>query len=250
MAVVVTLGFLILPETYTPVLLQRKAAATAAAAALNNPSSLQDLDLAPVSEAFRQEESFLTRLRAGLVRPILLLVHRRMVQCISLVFGINFGIYCLMLSTFANVWIDRYSESETISSLNYLAIGIGTTAATQIGGHAMDLTYRSLRRRWPDATPTPEYRIPFLLPGIILPPAGLFWYGWATQAGISWVMVDVGAGIFTCGSFILTQGLLAYLFDEVEHAASANAAVRLFSNILGFTFPVFAPQMYHRLGYG
>ena len=232
-SVVATVGFLVLPETYTPVLLQRKAKFEKRSCGRDN-----------------SYQSFVSRLRVGLVRPIHLLVHRRIVQCIALVMGVNFGIYCLMLSTFADIWIDSYSESKTVSSLNYIAIAIGTTAGTQAGGHTMDWIYRHLRRRQPDAAPAPEYRVPFLVPGAILPPVGLFWYGWSAQAKLSWVMVDVGTAIFTCGSFILTQGMLAYLFDEVEHAASANAAGRLLSMVLGFAFPIFGPQMYHNLSYG
>lgn len=64
------------------------------------------------------------------------------------------------------------------------------------------------------------------------------------------MVVDTGAVIYICGSFLISQGMLAYLLDEVEYAASANAAARMLSNICGFAFPIFAPQMYDKLGYG
>lgn len=44
---------------------------------------------------------------------------------------------------------------------------------------------------------------------------------------------------------------MAYLIDEFsEQAASANAASRLLSNMMGFAFPILAPQLYKNLGYG
>jgi len=43
----------------------------------------------------------------------------------------------------------------------------------------------------------------------------------------------------------------AYLIDEfAEHAVSATAAARILSNLMGFTFPLFAPQLYKKFGYG
>src|SRR5690606_10973457 len=84
----------------------------------------------------------------------------------------------------------------------------------------------------------------------LMMPLGLLWYGWSAQTMAPWIMVDLGAAIFTCGGTVLVQGLLAYLLDEFEHAAAANAASRMLSNLFGFAFPIFAPQLDVTLGYG
>lgn len=238
-AAITLLGLVFFSECYTPALLRRKAAAQRDAS-VSPPKT-------PWSKEFHRD--LFSRLSVGLLRPLLLLIQRPVIQVIALVMALNFAIYCLMLSTFANLWIERYGESESISSLNYISIAIGTTLASQGGGHLMDFIYRRLRDRSNGKT-SPEFRVPFIVPGVLLIPVGLFWYGWSAEQGISWVMVDVGAAIFTCGSFILAQGMLAYLLDEFKHAASANAAARMLSNILGFVFPIFAPAMYDRLGFG
>lgn len=48
-----------------------------------------------------------------------------------------------------------------------------------------------------------------------------------------------------------SNAMYAYLIDEfTEHAASANAAARSWTNVLGFVFPIWAPVLYERLGYG
>lgn len=239
-AAITLVGLLLFVETYTPTLLRRKAAAR------RHDPSLPSSIVVKVKVFYRDLSK---RLKPSILRPILLLVKRPVIQVVSLIVSLNFGVYCLMLSTYASLWTDRYNESETISSLNYIAIAIGTTIATQAGGYAMDWIYRKLRKR-NKGQASPEYRAPFLVPGVMLVPIGLFWYGWSADKTMSWVMVDAGAGIYTCGSFIVTQGMLAYLLDEIEHAASANAASRMLSNICGFAFPIFAPQMYDRLGYG
>ncbi|PYI16009.1 MFS general substrate transporter [Aspergillus violaceofuscus CBS 115571] len=202
-----------------------------------------------LDKAFYQNLS--TRLGAHLIRPLGLLVCRPAIQVIALIMALNFAIYCLLLSTYTTLWIERYGESATVSSLNYFAIAIGTITASQVGGHLMDWIYQALKTRHHDATPTPEFRVPFLIPSVLLVPVGIFLYGWSAEKRLHWVVVNVGTAIFVTGSFILSQDMLAYLLDEfTTHTASANTAAHMLSNILGFAFPIFAPDLYAALGYG
>jgi hypothetical protein len=74
---------------------------------------------------------------------------------------------------------------------------------------------------------------------------GLIVYGWAPEKRSVWIVTDVGAAIFLGGVMVSSNPIIAYLIDEFgDHAASANAASRMFSNVMGFTFPLFAPQLY------
>lgn len=237
-ACIAVVGVFVIVESYTPILLRRKAA-------LQNPTTEPSVRL--LSKAFYDELS--SRLRIALCRPLRLLVTRPIIPVLSFVYALEFGIYCLVLSTYATLWIDRYHESKGISSLNYIAIAIGAAFAAQGGGHIMDLIWRRLRNR-PNSTVSPEFRVPYMVPAVLLIPIGLFWYGWSVHARISWVMVDVGVIIFTGGIFMVSQAVLAYLLDEFSHGASASAAMRMLSNILGFAFPLFGPRLYKCLGYG
>lgn len=239
-AIITLTTLLLVPETYTPVLLRRKTSARV--------DTNLELSSNPLEKSLRQD--FYRRLSTNLLRPLKLLVHRPIIQVISLIMALNFGVYCLLLSTFASLWIDKYGQSELIASLHYIAISIGTTIATQAGGRSMDYIFRKLKAQSKDGSTPPEFRVPFIVPGVIMIPIGLFWYGWAAETGMHWAMVDCGVSIFVCGSFVLAQGMLAYLLDEFQHAASASAASRLLMYNLGFAFPIFAPEMYSRLGYG
>ncbi|OTB18512.1 hypothetical protein K445DRAFT_55398 [Daldinia sp. EC12] len=240
-AFITVLGAIVIKESYTPVLLRRKAAAASGFAA---PS------LSPRQWAFWK--GFLARLSTYLKRPLGLLIRRPIIQVISLVLALNFGIYTLMLSTFATLWIDWYGQSALLGSLHYLSFSIGFVTTAQIGARIMDIIYRRLKDRPKNkGEGRPEFRAPYMVPGVLFIPIGLFWYGWAAEYRITWVMVDIDEIIFTCGSLILSQALLAYTLDIFgELGASANAATRLLSNVLGFVFPIFAPQLYGRLGYG
>lgn len=245
-AAVLLVGLLIVQETYQPVLLRRKAA----------KQHRQSEKGHGITSITPEIGSLFSRIRVGLQQPLVLLATRRIIQVMSLVIGIGFGTYILVLSFFARVFIDQYHQSATVSSLQYIAIALGSTIAAQSGGWFMDVIFARLLARVPEGSalrenPPPEFRVPLMVIGVLLMPIGLFWLGWAAQAHIFWIMVDIGAVIFVAGNFLASQAALAYLLDEfTDRAASANAAARMLSNLMGFAFPLFAPNLYDRLGYG
>jgi MFS family permease len=168
----------------------------------------------------------------------------------SLYLAYNFGILYIVLSTFANLWIDRYGQSVSTSELHYLALAIGYTIAAQVGGPITDRIWRHLQYKASGAT-APEYRIPLMIPGALLIPIGLFWYGWAAEARVHWIVPDIGASIFECGIILGMQAMQAYVMDSYsQYTASAMAAAQLLRSMAGFAFPTFAPVLYDKLGYG
>lgn len=79
----------------------------------------------------------------------------------------------------------------------------------------------------------------------------LIGYGWSVEQHLTWIMPDIGAGIFAFGSILSSQATITYVVDIFGPvSASANAAVRVLSNVFGFAFPLFAAQLYIHLGYG
>jgi hypothetical protein len=244
-SVTLVAGVIFVPETCKPVLLRRKAQRAG-----------KDNLTAMVVKPSSPEERLLSRILVSLQRPIKLLITRPIIQILCLINGIGFGIYILVLSFYATVFIDQYHQSATTSSLQYIAIAFGCTLSTQAGGHLMDIIFARLRSLLPEDSPLrdsppPEFRVPLMVVGVLMLPIGLFWLGWSAQAQIAWIMVDIGAVIFVAGDFLGSQAAAAYLYDEfTTHSASASAANRLLSNIMGFVFPLFAPQLYDRLGYG
>ncbi|KAL5339504.1 major facilitator superfamily domain-containing protein [Aspergillus crustosus] len=234
-AIVVVAGIIYIRETFAPVILQKKAARI-----YGTPTQSSSKEL-------------FSKIYISLQRPVRLLIFRPVIQMLAFALAVSFGIYILVLSFFAQVFTNQYHQDATDSSLHYIAIGLGITLAAKVGGQVMDIIYRYLQRRQPadSPPPPPESRILLFLIGSAMGPIGLFWLGWSTQARIAWIMIDIGAAIFTFGSFVGGQAISAYLLDEFSgNAASAMAAVRMLSNVFGFAFPLFAPQLFDRLGYG
>lgn len=66
-----------------------------------------------------------------------------------------------------------------------------------------------------------------------------------------WLMPDIGVCIFNFGNTLSQQAVINYVVEIFgQQSASAVAAVRVLSNLFGFTFPLFAAQLYVSLGYG
>ncbi|OAX82710.1 hypothetical protein ACJ72_02943 [Emergomyces africanus] len=97
----------------------------------------------------------------------------------------------------------------------------------------------------------PEFRIPLMLPGGLLVPIGLMTYGWTAQPHIHWIVPNIASAIFATGLIIGFQCAQAYVVDAyTQYAASATGAAAFLRTLAGFSFPLFAPSLYARLGLG
>ncbi|CAJ2504754.1 Uu.00g121480.m01.CDS01 [Anthostomella pinea] len=235
----VILAILLLRESHAPTILRRKAKGLRKA---TGRVYYTEFDVARLGLG--------ERLRIGLVRPFHLLVQEPIIQVMAVLLAYNFGVLYIVLSTFADLWIDIYHDSPALSGVRYLALVVGYTMAAQLGGRVTDRVWNHLKRKR-NGEAAPEYRVPLMLPGVILIPAGLIWYGWSAEKHLHWAMTEVGAAIFGCGIIVGTQAMQAYVLDSfAEYSASAQAAAQFLRNCFAFVFPIFAPAMYTRLGYG
>ena len=190
------------------------------------------------------------RLRSSILRPTRLLVTQPILQLVSIFMAYNFGILYIFLSTFASLFTNHYHQTPSQSGYHYLALALGYCLASQLGGKLTDYLWAHLRKRAGGAT-APEYRIPLMVPGGLLVPIGLFWYGWSAQARLHWIMPDIGAAIFGAGIILTTQAYQTYIVECFgKYTASATAASQLLRMVAGFAFPIFAPAMYGKLGWG
>ncbi|KAI9338063.1 hypothetical protein DFJ73DRAFT_618482, partial [Zopfochytrium polystomum] len=57
-------------------------------------------------------------------RPFILLFTQPIVQIVSLYMAYIYGLLYLVLSTFTQLWIERYHESVAVSGIHYLALGL------------------------------------------------------------------------------------------------------------------------------
>ncbi|KAM0293744.1 hypothetical protein ACHAPM_011508 [Fusarium culmorum] len=95
----------------------------------------------------------------------------------------------------------------------------------------------------------PEFRVPLMFPTALVTPAGLVLYGVAAHLKLHWIIPDIGAAIFAAGLILSFQCAQTYIIDSYErYAASATGAAAFVRTMAGFSFPLFAPAMYDKLG--
>lgn len=140
----------------------------------------------------------------------------------------------LMLTTFPRVWTDVYHERPGIGGLNYISLGVGFFLGTQICAHVNDRIYIILKKR-NDNVGKPEFRIPLIVPGVVLVPVGLFVYGWTSYEHTHWIVPNIGAALFAAGTMGSFQCILSYIVDAYPRfAASAFASVVVLRSFAGF----------------
>lgn len=245
-AVIQGAGLFFLRETYAPILLNRKRQrliAETGNAALRTP----------YDDAKSDSRSLLTIFGTAMTRPFRLLATQIIVQCIALYMMYIYGLMYLLLASFPSLFTAPppagYGMSIGIGGLNYISLGLGFFVGSQTTAPLQDRIYAALKRRY--GVGKPEHRVPMIIPGSIFVPFGLFIYGWTAEYKTHWIGPNIGAFIFAIGAIICFQSLQAFVVDSYQrYAASAVGAATVLRSLAGFGFPLFAPYMYDRLGYG
>lgn len=233
---------LVRDETYAPLILRRKAETLR--------KETNDSRYHAEIEILESGQSATYKLQRSLSRPLRLLAFHPIIQIQALLSGINYGLLYLSLSSFSTLFVNQYGQSLSISGLHYIALCTGSIIGSQIVGPLMDYVYKTLTARAGN-NPSPELRVPLLLPSVFFTPIGLLLYGWAARYHLFWLVVDVGACLLSLGMQVFDTSLSAYVMDSYpEHVSSASAATQVFRSLLAFAFPLFADKMYHTIGYG
>ena len=242
-AVMILVSFSAFQETYAPTILSRRVAR------LRKDSG--DVRYYTEYERAMAGKSVISILSQALGRPLRLLAFHPIIQITSVISAFYYGILYIVLASFADLWVKQYDMSIEMSGLHYIACALGEIAGSQLGAPIMDRYYRRVKALRLHGDPEPEHRIPLTLPGAFVAPLGLFVYGWVAQYRVQWIVVDIGVFIASFGMQIRGIAMQAYVMDAyVEHTSSAMAATQFLRSLTAFLFPLFAPIMFERIGYG
>jgi len=226
-------------ETYEPVLLERRT--QRARIQTNNPNLRH-----PHSTDLTQKQIF-TR---AIVRPVKLLFKSPIVFMASVYVSLAYGYTYLLFTSFGSLFADIYGFSQSTVGLTFLGIGIGSTIGLVTFGALSDKLCLRLSQRGSGGW-KPEHRLPPLLPGSLIVPLGLLWYGWSAQAKVHWIMPIIGSGWVGLGTIAIFMPVQTYLVDAFPlYAASAAAANTILRSLAGAFLPLAGPKMYETLGQG
>lgn len=240
-AVIQVIGLFLLEETWAPRVLYRKKVSLIRKTGNKSLYTFTDVD--------DEQATLLKRLRQAFARPVNLLATQIIAQALCLYMAYLFGVTFLVLSTFSSLWTHHYGYPLGTGNLNYLALAVGYTFATQVSARLNDKVYKYMNNK--NGKAVPEHRLPMLAVGALVTPIGLLIYAWTAQYREPWIAVDIGVAIYAAGTFTSFQCLQLYLIDTyTTYAASATAAATILRSVFATVFPLFAPTLYQRLDYG
>ncbi|PWY70690.1 MFS multidrug transporter [Aspergillus eucalypticola CBS 122712] len=232
------LAFIIVPETYAPRILQKRAARLRRETGNEALHSLLD-------NARPTMNDIVTKY---LLRPVLMLFLEPILLLITLYLALVYGILYLFFEAYPVSFESvRGWTNEGIAGLPFIGIMVGVLCGVAL--ITWQTKTRFARKLAKHGRVVPEERlIPMMIASVLLP-AGLFWFGWTSHPSTSWgaqvvAGVPIGMGILV----IFMQGLNYIIDVYLMFANSAIAANTLVRSSLGGAFPLFATQMYDKLG--
>ncbi|KAJ5161693.1 hypothetical protein N7492_007085 [Penicillium capsulatum] len=232
------MGSLLIPETYAPVLLRRRAERLSKLSGKVYRSKL-DIDQGKVS----LKDSF----KLALSRPWILLFREPIVFLLSLYMAIVYGTLYMMFAAFPIVYqLDR-GWNQGIGGLAFLGIMVGMLLAVVYTLWDNKRYIRTQDKH--NGFAPPEARLPPCMVASVAIPVGLFWFAWTNYPSIHW-MASIAAGVpFGFGMVLVFLGIMNYLIDAYTiFAASVLAANSVLRSLFGAAFPLFTTYMYNDLG--
>ncbi|KAJ5856577.1 uncharacterized protein N7529_010521 [Penicillium soppii] len=232
--------FFVVPETYAPILLERKAARLRKSTGDMAYKSCMNSGLPPKQLFVR-----------NLIRPSKMLILSPIVALMSIYIAVLYGFLYILFTTFTLVFEGQYGFSASSSGLSFLGSGVGMLLGLAYVGTLSDRKIRIKVER--KETPVPEDRLPMYLtiPGSLAIPAGLFLYGWSTDKVVHWIVPEIGNAVIGFGMITILMCVQTYLVDAfLAHAASAVAACTVLRSLLGALLPLCGLQIYEKLGLG
>ncbi|KAE8384529.1 major facilitator superfamily domain-containing protein [Aspergillus alliaceus] len=232
------IALFVVPETYGPVLLQKRAARLRVETNNSSLHSFLDIHKSTMSDIVTKY----------LFRPFQMLVQEPILVAMTIYLALIYGILYLFFEAYPFSFGKIRSWTHTgVAALPFIAITIGVLLGACLIIYTRKTRFARKLAKNGKVVPE-ECLVPMMIASVLLP-IGLFWFGWTSSPSISWVPqvivgVPIGLGILV----IFMQGL-NYLIDVyMMFANSAIAANTLVRSTLGGAFPLFATKMYQNLG--
>lgn len=227
----------LIPETYGPVILKKRARELRFETgnwALHSPIEEHRLEFKDIAHRY-------------ILRPMAMLCREPILALVTIYMSLIYGILYLFLEAYPISFSEERGWSLGVGTLPFLSLGVGILLGGVVVLLHLRLRYAKIYSR--DGKVPPEERlIPMMIGGIILP-VGMFWFGWTSNPSMHWAPqvlagIPVGFGIMT----IFLQGLV-YIIDTYAHLSNSAIAANVFlRSWVGAGFTMFSSSMYHKLG--
>ncbi|KAF8908597.1 MFS general substrate transporter [Gymnopilus junonius] len=231
--------FLTVPETYTPVLLVYKAKRIRSDT--NDTRYYAALERDPLQplEVFSKVLSL----------PFKILFNEPMLIAMTIYLSFGYGCLYLLFEAYPFVFTEPHHLSPGLTGLTYLPLAVGGIFAIILYAVIFNPRYgKEVKKCAPDPVP-PEFRLEIAFIAAPIFAISFFWFAWTSFPSISlWVplMAGVPLGFSMCWIFLSMYNYIVDVYLSV--AASAVAACTVCRSMAAAAFPLFAGNMYDKLG--
>ncbi|EXJ87410.1 hypothetical protein A1O3_04370 [Capronia epimyces CBS 606.96] len=229
---------LVVPETYSPLILRKRASAL---------SKRTGKVYVSILEMKQGKVTAKAAFKKSMARPWALLFLEPIVFLISIYMAIIYGTLYMCFGAFPIVYQQGRGWSPGIGGLSFLGVAVGML--TGVVYSIFDNKRYARIEEENDGEAPPEARLPPAAVGAVALPIGLFWFAWTNSPSIHWIVSIIGTVPFGFGMVLVFLGCMNYLIDAYTvYAASVLAANSVLRSLFGASFPLFTTYMYQNLG--
>lgn len=169
---------------------------------------------------------------------------------LSLYMAMVYGLLYLLFTTVTGVFISTYHWQPDICGLAYIGLGIGFFLGIAVVAKISDATVVKMTKA-NNGVFEPEMRLPACIFFACFVPITFFWYGWAVEKRVHWIIPIIGLVPFGFGMMGIFMPIQTYVIDSFPtFAASGVAALTVSRSLFGAFLPLAGPSMYAALGLG
>jgi hypothetical protein len=227
----------LIPETYAPSILRKRAAL-----------KRKTTDDSRYWSRYDDKQPFIPLLKVNLSRPFILTVTEPILIFWDLYIALVYGILYLCFVAYPIVFQEQRGWSPGFGGLAFVGIGVGSMIV---------ICSEPLLRRMIDShkhdpetgRPPPEAGISVVCIAAVLLPIGELIFAWTCTPNVHWIapiLAGIPFGAGNAGIFIYASNYLVHSYNT--YAASALAGNAVLRSVLGATLPLAGPAMYKTLG--
>ncbi|KAJ8094493.1 hypothetical protein AAF712_012803 [Marasmius tenuissimus] len=230
----------LLPETYAPILLLRKAQRLRK----QDPEGTRNL----YAEHENTDFSIRGIIHRTIVRSFQMLAQEPILLLITIYMSLTYGVLYALFQALPLIFMKTRGFTIGQSGLIFIGVGIGTTLGSIIN-HLCSLHYPKLVQKW-KGFPPPEQRLFGAMIGAPALVIGGFWLGWTGEySSVHWAVPAVATVFIGMGISLIFISFFSFLVDTyLMYAASAFSANTVVRSLVGAAFPLFTTQMFNGMG--
>ena len=235
--------FFFLPETFAQEILRRRAAKL----------RKQKGEARFMAKSEVQKKSLLRTLVFSCTRPFLMLFTEPMLFILDTYCSVILGIVYLFFESFPLVFGKNHGFNLWQVGLSFVGLGIGDVLSLLLEPLWTRIFNRASQRdreNGGDGKLAVEWQLAPMLLGSVLIPISLFWFAFTSYPTVHWIVPIIASIPFGTGLVLTYASVFQYLVRAYPmYAASAMSSNTFERCIFACVFPLFATQMYERLGY-